>query len=493
MENINKSFFGVRVLDNVSFDLYKGEVHALMGENGAGKSTLVKILSGIYRMDSGRILFDGKPVNIPDARTAQKTGISIIHQELNLMPHLTAAQNIFIGREKKKWHGLLLDDREQKCRTQELFDMLKIKLDPSVRMGDLVVASQQMVEIAKALSFDARVIIMDEPTAALNDLEIQELFKVIRRLRDEGKSIIYISHRMDELKQISDRVTVMRDGRHIATMETACVSVDEVIKLMVGRELDNTAIKKNKPEKRREPILEARNISRGKYVKDVSFTAYKGEILGIAGLMGAGRTELARAVFGADVRDSGEIIMHGKKIHISIPEDAVKNGIGYLSEDRKLFGLATGLSVQANILIASMEKFLKPLGIIDDKTAGMEAGKYAKELSVKTVGMKQPCRYLSGGNQQKVVIAKWLLRDSEVLFFDEPTRGIDIGAKFEIYRLIKELADRGKAVIMISSELPEILRLSDRILVMCEGRLTGELTGTEATQEKIMQFATRRK
>lgn len=492
MEGISKNFYGVRALDSVSFNLRAGEVHALMGENGAGKSTLMKILGGIYQKDSGEIFLDNTPVSIPDSRTAQKFGISMIHQELNLMNHLTAAQNIFIGRESKKAGGLILDEKRQNKQALELFSLLKLDLSPTVKMGELVVAKQQMVEIAKAISFKSRVLIMDEPTAALNDAEISELFKIIRQLREEGTGIIYISHRMDELKQIADRVTVMRDGKFIQTLDVPSVSIDEIIRLMVGRSLSSEKIKPRNSKSNEETILEVKNLSRGKAVQNVNFVAKKGEILGFAGLMGSGRTEVARAVFGADIRDSGEIKIHGSEVTIRTPQDAVKNGIGYLSEDRKRFGIATGLSIEANVVLPSMKKFLFGPGVVDSKRTASVTGEYVKSLTIKTPSIKQFCKFLSGGNQQKVVIAKWLLRDCDVLFFDEPTRGIDVGAKFEIYRLLEALANEGKAIIMISSELPEILRLSNRILVMCEGRITGELTAAEATQEKIMKLATQR-
>ncbi len=491
MEEMSKNFFGVQALDKVHFDLNAGEVHALMGENGAGKSTLMKILAGVYQKDEGRILYRGTPVEINDTRSAQKLGISIIHQELNLMNHLTAAQNIYIGREPKIFGGIVLDEAKQNEKTKELFKMMKLDLSPTVRMGDLVVAKQQMVEIAKALSFESQVLIMDEPTAALNDTEIAELFIIINHLKAKGVGIVYISHRMDELKRIADRVTIMRDGRYIDTLEVSKTKVDQVIKLMVGRDLLEIR-KTDSLASTEEIVLEVKNLNRGKTIRNVSFNARKGEILGFAGLMGAGRTEVARAIFGADPLDSGEIFVHGKKVRIKTPEDAVNNGIGYLSEDRKQFGLATGLSVEANIVIGSMEKFRNFLGMVNRKAAVVQANECVKALAIKTSGITQICRFLSGGNQQKVVIAKWLVKDSEILIFDEPTRGIDIGAKFEIYKVLEALAASGKVIIMISSELPEIIRLSHRVLVMCEGRLTGELSSKEATQERIMQLATSR-
>lgn len=491
IEGLSKNFYGVQALDNVRFDLNAGEVHALMGENGAGKSTMMKILAGVYQKDTGTIRYRGEPVDIHDSRTAQRLGISIIHQELNLMNHLSAAQNIFIGREFKKFGGLVLDEKRQNDEAKKFFDLLKLDLDPSVKMGDLVVAKQQMVEIAKALSFKSRVLIMDEPTAALNDAEITELFKIIESLKRDGVGIVYISHRMDELKRIADRVTVMRDGRYVDTVQAADVTVDQVISMMVGRKLYEV-VKGKRADAEAETVLEVRGLSRGKAIRDVSFTAKKGEILGFAGLMGAGRTEVARAIFGADPIDSGRIFVRGKEVRIRTPADAVRNGIGYLSEDRKRYGLAGGLSVETNIVMASMRRFVRALGVVNRKETKRESLAYVASLAIKTPGIGQFCKFLSGGNQQKVVIAKWLARDCEILIFDEPTRGIDIGAKYEIYKLLEALAESGKVIIMISSELPEVLRLSHRILVMCEGRLTGELPGEEATQEKIMKLATKR-
>ncbi|RQO62768.1 D-xylose ABC transporter ATP-binding protein [Variovorax sp. KBW07] len=491
IRDLCKSFSGVRALDKAQFDLLPGEVHALMGENGAGKSTLMKILAGVYSKDSGEVLFDGQPVDVASPRAAQALGIGIIHQELNLMNHLSAAQNIFIGREPRGRFGLFIDEDTMRADTQRIFDRMNLRLDPDTPVGELTVAKQQMVEIAKALSFDSRVLIMDEPTAALNNEEVADLFRIIGQLKSQGVAIVYISHKMDELKRIADRVTVMRDGQYIATVSMADTPMDTLIAMMVGRQL--TEVANDFPDTwSNEIVLEAKGIRRGTMVRDASFVLRRGEILGFAGLMGAGRTELARAVFGADPIDAGEIYMRGKKVSIKSPEDAVSHGIGYLSEDRKHFGLATGMDVETNIALPSMKKFLS-MGVFIDQAAIEAAGeRYVKQLNIKTPSVRQQVRLLSGGNQQKIVIAKWLLRDCGVLFFDEPTRGIDVGAKAEIYRLLNELAAQGKAIVIISSELPEILRVSHRVLVMCEGRITGELTGREASQEKIMQLATRR-
>jgi ribose transport system ATP-binding protein len=486
-----KSFDGVRALDQVDFELRAGEVHALMGENGAGKSTLMKILAGIHPRDSGTIELDGQPVEIPSPRAAQALGIGIVHQELNLMPHLSAAQNIFIGREPRRLGGLWLDEEKLNADAQALFARLNLQLDPRVHVGRLTVARQQMVEIAKALSHRSRVLILDEPTAALNTQEVADLFRVVRQLRDEGVGIVYISHKMDELQQIADRVTVMRDGRGIATRPMAGTHMDEIIHMMVGRTLE--AWDRQVPDTSARPVaLEVRGLSRRGVLKDVSFTLRRGEILGFAGLMGAGRTEVARAVFGADPIDAGEILVHGKPVSIRSPQQAVAHGIGYLSEDRKHFGLATGMDVETNIALTSMPRFLRAGLWLDAGQMRGTAEDYVRRLGIRTPSVRQPVRLLSGGNQQKVVVAKWLLRDCDILFFDEPTRGIDVGAKAEIYRLLTQLADEGKAIVVISSELPEVLRLSHRVLVMCEGRVTGELSAAEATQESIMQLATKR-
>ncbi len=492
MEGIDKSFPGVKALDQCQFELRAGEVHALVGENGAGKSTLMKVLSGIYAKDAGRILFKGKEVEIPNPRAAQNLGISIIHQELNLMPHLTLAQNIFIGREPRRGIKFLLDETAINQQTAELFASMHLKLDPKTRASNLTIAKQQMVEIAKALSFNSEVLIMDEPTAALTDAEIDDLFTFIRGLREKGVGIIYISHRLEELKQISDRVTVMRDGRYIDTVQTAEATTDQIISMMVGR-----TIYEAKPELPENPseeiVLEARSLNRGKVLQDVSFHLKKGEILGFAGLMGAGRTEVARAIFGADPVDSGEIYILGEKVEVDTPQKAVWNGIGYLSEDRKRYGLALGLELKENIVMASLGKFLGFVGWVNQSQIRSSAKHYIDDLGIKTPSAEQKVKNLSGGNQQKVVIGKWLTADTDILIFDEPTRGIDVGAKSEIYRLLNDLAQAGKSIIMISSELPEILRMSHRVIVMCEGKITGELPIDEATQEKIMTLATARK
>src|SRR5579863_2256391 len=491
IQKLSKSFPGVRALSDVQFELMAGEVHALMGENGAGKSTLMKILAGVYQKDSGEILYNGQPVEFASPRASQAMGVGIIHQELQLMNHLTVAQNIFIGREPRGRFGLLLDEDKLNAQATEILARMHLKLDPRAMVGSLTVAKQQMVEIAKALSFDSRVLIMDEPTAALNEAEIAELFRIIRELKSRGVGIVYISHKMDELKRISDRVTVLRDGEYVATVITETTSVEAIIKMMVGRTLTEAA-----PSERSGPqgevALEVKNLNSGPLVRDVSFSLRKGEILGFAGLMEIGRTEVARAVFGADRPTSGEIFVHGAKASIKTPEQAVALGIGYLSEDRKRFGLAVGMDVESNVVMSNLQKFLS-FGFFLRKLAIREtASRFISLLNIRTPSPTQEVRLLSGGNQQKIVVAKWLARDCEILFFDEPTRGIDVGAKSEIYKLLRALANQGKAIVMISSELPEILRMSDRIVVMCEGRITGELSAKDATQESIMHLATLR-
>ncbi len=489
MEGIEKHFPGVHALKSLSFDLHPGEVHALMGENGAGKSTLMKVLSGVYQPDGGRILVDGTPVTLPNPAAAQALGIGIIHQELALMRDLTVAQNIWIGREPRRSLGRI-DEARQNAEAAAILARMNLRIDPRQTVGGLTIARQQMVEIAKALSYRSRVLIMDEPTAALNDAEIEELFSIIATLKSEGVGIIYISHKMDEIRRIADRVTIMRDGAYVDTVAAAETPISRIIAMMVGRELTEERV--TIPDLAGAPLaLELRNLSRGKELHDISFTLRRGEILGFAGLMGAGRTELARAIFGAEPADSGQILVHGTPHVIRSPSDAVRLGIGYLSEDRKHYGLALGMDVRANIAMASLGRYLGPLGTINEPALSAVAKGYIETLRIRTPHDRQEVRLLSGGNQQKVVIAKWLLRDCSILIFDEPTRGIDVGAKAEIYRLLTELAAAGKSIIVISSELPEVLRLSHRIAVMCEGRLTGILPGG-AAQEDIMALATKR-
>ncbi|QHQ35125.1 sugar ABC transporter ATP-binding protein [Algicella marina] len=491
MSGIEKRFPGVHALKNVRFDLKAGEVHALMGENGAGKSTLMKILSGVYSRDAGEVKIAGASHPPTSPREAQDCGIGIIHQELSLMNDLTAAQNVFIGREPRRSFGRL-DEPELNKRTAEIFAGMNLKIDPRAHVGSQTIARQQLIEIAKALSYQPRVLIMDEPTAALNDAEIAELFEVIAKLKADGVGVIYISHKMDEIKRIADRVTVMRDGAWIDTLDAADTPLSHIIALMVGREVSETRLEVPDTSTA-EVALKVEGLSRGRDIHDVSFDLRQGEILGFAGLMGAGRTEVARIIFGADPRDAGSITVHGRELDIRAPHDAVEAGIGYLSEDRKHFGLALNMSVRANIAMASMQRYSSRAGVLDEKAMKVTADRHIRQLGIRTPSDTQPVGLLSGGNQQKVVIAKWLERNCDILIFDEPTRGIDVGAKSEIYRLLEQLAAEGKAIIVISSELPEVMRLSHRIAVMCEGRLTGILPGgSDTTQEQIMELATRR-
>ena len=488
MKDIDKSFPGVHALDHVNFEVRRGEVHALMGENGAGKSTLMKVLTGIYQKDSGSITYKGQEVAFHNTREAQDNGVVIVHQELNMVGDLTVAQNIFIGREPKK--GIRVDDKKMIEDSKKLFKDLNIEIDPREKMSNLTVGKQQMCEIAKAISHKAEVIIFDEPSAALTEKEIADLFVIIRDLREKNLGIVYISHRMDEIKVITDRVTVMRDGGYVGTLITKDSTKEDIINMMVGRVIYEDP-KEHSMVAPDAPVV----LNAGKMVQDVSFELRKGEILGFSGLMGAGRTETARALFGADPKQSGKISIMDKsgqlrEVTINSPQDAVKYGIGYLSEDRRRYGCVVQKSVTENTTLATMEEFTS--GIFINKSKEKEVSeKYVKELATKTPNCEQLVVNLSGGNQQKVVIAKWLTRDSEILIFDEPTRGIDVGAKNEIYKLMNRLAAEGKSIIMISSEMTEILRMSDRIIVMCEGKVTGNIDISEATQEHIMDKATR--
>jgi len=491
MKKIDKRFTGVHALKGVDFDLRAGEIHALVGENGAGKSTLMKALTGIFPKDSGEIHYLGKLYNPRGPKEALSKGIGIIHQELNMMDHLTVAQNIFIGRESMKKNGIFLDEKAQNERTRELFSRLNMDIDPTITLGNLTVGKQQMVEIAKAVSHNLKVLILDEPTAALTETEINELFTIMKDLATRGVGMIYISHRMDEIGMITDRVTVLRDGEYVGTEDTDKLSKEDIINMMVGRVIyEDPKAKSNVPPDS-EVVLKVSNLNSGRLVKDVSFELKKGEILGFAGLMGAGRTETARAIFGAEKVETGTVEIKGRPIRISSPMDAVRHGIGYLSEDRKRFGLAVNLDVTDNAIMASYDDYEKGM-FIHKKHIAEITENYVETLKIKTPTVSQLLKNLSGGNQQKVVIAKWLIKDSDILIFDEPTRGIDVGAKSEIYTLMNELAKQGKSIIMISSELTEILRMSDRIVVMCEGRVTGELDIKDANQENIMKLATNR-
>ena len=489
MKGISKRFRGVQALNGVNFDLREGEVHALVGENGAGKSTLMKVLTGIHQPDAGEIFYLGKPYAVKNIGESQALGISMVHQELNMMNDLTVAQNIFIGREMRS--GFIIKDNDMVKETRAIFDHIGIDIDPKIKLGRLTVGKQQMVEIAKAVSRDCKVLILDEPTAALTQTEIDELFRIMADLKSKGIGMIYISHRMDEIKKISDRITVMRDGEYVGTVDTDSVTKDEIINMMIGRVVYEDPKTHSEVPEDAETVLEVKNLTSGNLFKNVSFKLRKGEVLGFSGLMGAGRTEVARAIFGADPIDSGEIYINGKPVSIKSPKDAVNLGIGYLSEDRKRYGLMLDKSVAENTALASLDKYIK-FGIINDRKIKEEAQIENAKLKTKTPSMEQALKNLSGGNQQKVIIARWLIKNSDILIFDEPTRGIDVGAKSEIYTLMNELARSGKSIIMISSELVEILRMSDRVLVMCEGKKTGELDISEANQEKIMQLATKR-
>ncbi|HCA6166529.1 TPA: sugar ABC transporter ATP-binding protein [Escherichia coli O157:H45] len=489
MKHITKRFPGVLALNDVQFTLRRGEVHALLGENGAGKSTLMKILSGVYQPDEGEIIFEDKPVSFSDPLSAQNVGITIIHQEFNLFPELTVEENIFIGREFCKKNRWRLDEKQQRQATIEILQKLNLAIKPDTLVADLTVAQQQMVEIAKAISVNARILIMDEPTAALTETEIESLFRVTRLLKEQGTGIVYISHRLEELALIADRATVMRDGQYISTVDYECVKISDLIAMMVGRDLGNIYPRREALQQRI-PVLEVNGLTRKGVLNDINFTLYRGEILGFAGLMGAGRTELARAIFGADSIDSGTLKLNGKETVIKDISDAIQQGISYLTEDRKKEGLALNLSVERNIMLGNYPEYSDRFGNVDSRRCQQTSEEQVKALRIKTPNLEQVALNLSGGNQQKIIIARWVCKDTDILIFDEPTRGIDVGAKLEIYELMNRLVAKGKSIIMISSELPEVLGMCDRILVMRSGRITGELSAKEATQEKIMQYAT---
>lgn len=485
MRGITKTFPGVRALDNVHFSCERGEVHALVGENGAGKSTLMKILSGVYPPDAGEIVFKGVPVRLESPHHAQSLGISTIYQEPSLLPYLTVAENIYLGREVTGRLGLI-DGAELERRASQLLDRLGAAVDPSSPVVRLSVAQQQIVEIAKALSLQADLILMDEPTAALGEREVEHLFAIVRSLRQDGVTVIYVSHRLDEIFRIADRATVLKDGQVVGTVRTAEVSKADLICMMVGRPLGEAF--PSRGDGRGEKVLEVRGLTRRGAFRDIRFTLHRGEILGIAGLAGSGRTEIVRALFGADPVDAGEILLHGKPLSLRGSRDAVKAGIGFLTEDRKSEGLVMGLSVRENVALPSLDVW-SAWGLVDRARERKAVGDLISGLQVRPPNLQQQVRYLSGGNQQKVVLAKWLATEPDVLLFDEPTRGIDVGAKVEIYALMRRLADEGKAIIMISSELPEVIGMSNRILVLCEGRIVGELAPEDATEEKILALA----
>lgn len=485
LENISKAFPGVKALQNVRFELKKGEVHVLLGENGAGKSTLVKILSGVYKKDSGDIFIEEKKVDIDSPKKAQELGISTIYQELSLCPHLSVAENVFLGREFTK-NGIL-NKKQQEKATKDLLKTLGVNIEPQEIVGDLTIAKQQMVEIAKALSMNSKILIMDEPTSALSEREVSELFRVIKELKKRGVGIIYISHKLEELKQIADRVTILRDGQYIKTVDYNNTDPDELIRLMVGRKLEEKYPRVE--TKIGKKLLCVKNI-RNKWVKDCSFELFAGEIVGLFGLVGAGRSELARAIFGADPMEAGEIYLNGNKINITSPSDAVSNGIVYIPENRKSEGLAVEMSVIENLSLPSLLEFSNRLGVINKKKEKVFCASIVEKLAIKTPLLTEEVKNLSGGNQQKIVVGKWLMRNPRILIFDEPTRGIDVLAKVEIYNIINSLKQQGKGIIFISSELPEILGMCDRVLVMCGGKITASLLTKNTNQEEIMYYAT---
>lgn len=485
MKNINKSFFGVRALKSVSLEIRRGEIHCLIGENGAGKSTLMKILSGAYQRDSGEIVFNGKQLDTSSTLQVQQEGISIIYQEFNLASVLSVAENIFMGREPLNKFGMI-DKEKMYADTQEILDKLGVEVSPKALVNNLSVAEQQFVEIAKALSFGAKLIVMDEPSATLTPKELERLFAVIYDLKMKGVSIIYISHHLDELIEIGDRVTVLRDGEHVATDDVDKIDKDQIIRWMVGRDLTNSYPPRTvTPGKK---VLEVKKLSSEGVLKDINFSLYKGEILGVAGLVGAGRTELVRALYGADPKDTGEIYLNEQLINVESPKDSIDHGIGLLPEDRKQQGVVLGQSIKNNITLAKIDKITKKI-LIDNGQERREVQQYIESLGVKTPSQEMLARNLSGGNQQKVVLAKWMFTNSNILIFDEPTRGIDVGAKYEIYELMNKLTEQGKSIIMISSELPEIIGMSDRVLVMHKGRISSVYDRTELSQEKIMKSA----
>ncbi|MFB6367521.1 sugar ABC transporter ATP-binding protein [Paenibacillus elgii] len=487
MNDISKSFPGVRVLDQVTFNLIAGEMHALMGENGAGKSTLMKILGGIHRRDGGTVILRGTPCEIASPSMAQTLGIAMIHQELNLIPHLTVMENIFLGREFTYGRSGMINWGKMRQESVRFLSQLGLSIDPGIIAGELSVGQQQMIEIAKALSMNAEILVLDEPTAALTDREIEALFTVIESLKTKGVGMIYISHRMEEIFRICDRVTVMRDGHTVGTDRVADTNIDKLVKMMVGREIKDRFPKINVSVG--EPKLEVKGLSLPGKLQDISFTVRSGEIVGIAGLMGAGRTELAKALFGVTPARQGEVRVDGRPVAIRKPVDAIRVGIALVTEDRKDEGLLLNMSVKDNISLPNL-KNVSSLGFVSRSKETGISERLISQLLIKTPNSEQKVGSLSGGNQQKVVIGKWLETNPQVFILDEPTRGVDIGAKKEIYDLMNQLVSRGVAILMISSELPEVLGMSDRILVMHEGRIAGEFARGEATQEKIMHCAT---
>ena len=486
MKNIAKSFSGTKVLKGVNLELGHGEILALLGENGAGKSTLMKILSGIYIKEEGEIYLDGELCHFQNPKEAQNKGIAIIHQEMNLCNDLTVSENIFLGREISG--TLQLSRKKMDEEAQRILDSLGVPMKATDLAGDLKVSEQQMVEIAKALCAEAKVLIMDEPTSALSRKEIEDLFRVIRRLRDEGRGIIYISHRLDELRAIVDRVTILRDGENVISAKLSDLSIDDIIRHMVGREIQDK-FPHLSCEKGVE-ILRVENLEAGPKVRNISFSLYEGEILGIAGLMGAGRTEMTRALFGVDEKSAGKVYLYGKEISIRSPKDSIEHGMALIPEDRRKDGLCTELSIRENIALPNLDSLSGPFSALSKEKEKQLSGQAMQSLNVKAESEEMIAKNLSGGNQQKVVLGKWLVRNPKVILFDEPTRGIDIGAKVEIYQIMNELKKKGVGVLFISSEMEEVLGMSDRILVFCDGRITGELSKEESSQENILKFAT---
>jgi ribose transport system ATP-binding protein len=490
MEGISKAFPGVQALDGVDLEVAAGEVVALIGENGAGKSTLMKILSGVYRKDTGRIYLQGEEVEVQNPHHAQQLGIAIIYQEFNLTPNQSAAANIFVTREPRQ-HSLgrlfnFVDRRRMEREARKLLDRVGARVPATALIRDLSVAQQQMVEVAKALAVDARIIVMDEPTSALGEDEVETLFGIVETLKAQGIAVVFITHRLEEVFRIADRVVVLRDGKRVGSMLIGEATTDQVIQRMVGREL--TALFQKEVAEIGEPLLQVRGLTRRGVVHDVSFTLRRGEILGFAGLVGAGRTETVRLIFGADHRDAGEILVDGRPVRIASPVDAVAAGIGFVPENRATQGLVLGLPVLENVVLPTLDEHAK-LGWVDQDGLRRTAQEYVDRLNVRTPHLRQKAMFLSGGNQQKVVVAKWLAAQPKVLIMDEPTRGIDVGAKAEVHALMSHLAQAGMGIIMISSELPEILGMSDRILVMSEGRVAAILDRAEANQETIMSYA----
>lgn len=486
LDNITKEFPGVKALDNIQLKIKKGSVHALMGENGAGKSTLMKIIFGIYTPDAGTIKFKGNEIKLTGPKDALSRGISMIHQELTPVPYMTVAENIFLGREPVIGKTGWVNNKKMVNDAKTLFESLNINIDPNTKMKELSIANMQMIEIATAISYNADLIIMDEPTSAITDKEVDHLFEIIRSLQKKGVSIIYISHKMDEIFKICDEITVFRDGQYIGTREAKELDQDSLIHMMVGREIKQVFHK----EKAHigEVALAVKNLTRKGKFRNVSFDVRKGEILGIAGLMGSGRTEIIESVFGIEPPDAGEIFVNGQKVQIQKPQDAIKYKIGLLTEDRKLTGAFLPLSVKENMIISNLDPFLG-MGLVNGKKVENICNEQVNRLNIKTPHIDQLIMNLSGGNQQKVLLARWLLNDPDVLILDEPTRGVDVGAKSEIHKLMSKLAQEGKAIIMISSEMPEILGMSDRVIIMHEGNMKGELNRSEASQEKILEVA----